>query len=373
MLPVLLRVRPDEWLAARTNEAGVPVVGVWFLLLAWGAYCGVAWWLSRRGRLGRTDEELAADEEAQRWTGLGGAAVLLSLPLWVGAVLPAAFAGVPVFGYGVMIFCGLVVGTVLGLRRFRQCGLPTGLAYDLAFWGFAAGIAGARLNYLVEFRQTVFASATGRPLPALEGLKRVVNLSDGGLVLLGGVLAATAAGVIVSRRWNVPFLRVADAVVPSLFVGMAFGRIGCLLYGCCYGDACSLPWAVHFPEGGVTHNELVARGFQDPAATRTFGLHPTQIYSSIDAAVLAFLTSTFFPRRPRDGAVLALAVLLYAPARSAIELLRADDRAFSTAGLTHAQKVTAILMLAGLGLAAYLLLAPRRETEWPVEGRGAAV
>ena len=181
-----------------------------------------------------------------------------------------------------------------------------------------------------------------------------MNLSDGGLVLLGGVIGAAAAFWWVCQKWKVPVLRVADAAIPSAFLGLAFGRIGCLLYGCCWGDQCELPWAVRFPAEGITWDALVARGFLDSDAPATYGLHPTQLYSSFNALVLFALTAAYFPRRPRDGAVLALALLLYPPARATLEVLRGDDLGFADTGLTLAQTNGAVLFVLGLALAGWL-------------------
>ena len=359
MLPVLLRIRPDEWLAARFAD-GVPVAGVWVLLVLWAVYCGVSVWLARKAdRLAVADGAEPPAEEKSQWTiAAVGAAGLLSLPLWIGAVLPADFAGVPIFGYGVMIFCGFAAGVWTGSRRVARAGLPAGITYDLAFWTFVCGIGGARLNYLVRFHDRVFAAPDGS-LGLAEAVKRAVNLADGGLILLGGVMGAAAAFAFVCRKWRVPVLRVADAAIPSCFLGLAFGRVGCLLYGCCWGDRCELPWAVHFPAGGVTFDALAARGFLDPDAPRTYGLHPTQLYSAFNALVLYALTAAYFPRRPRDGAVLCVALLLYPPARATLEVLRGDDLGFLKTGFTLAQTNGAALFLCGLALAGWLAFSPR--------------
>ncbi|MFH5806378.1 prolipoprotein diacylglyceryl transferase [Alienimonas sp. DA493] len=356
MLPILLRIRPDEWFAARLED-GVPVVGVWLPCLLWAVYAAISLRLARIADEARGDGE-ATEVAAQRWVGLGGLAALLSLPLWIGGVLPDGFAGVPVFGYGVMIFCGFVAGGWTGLRRARRAGLPDGLVYDLTFWAFAAGIGGARLNYLMRFHERVFAAPEGRSLSLAEAAFRAVNLTDGGLVLLGGVVGAAIAFIFVCHRWRVSPLLVADVAIPSAFLGLAFGRIGCLMYGCCWGDRCELPWAIHFPEGGVTYEALVGRGFLSPDAPRTYGLHPTQLYSSFNALVLAALTAAYFPRRPRNGAVLALALLTYPPARATLEALRGDDTGFLDTGLTHAQTVAIVLFGLGLLLTAWLTWGP---------------
>ncbi|MEM9702841.1 MAG: prolipoprotein diacylglyceryl transferase family protein, partial [Planctomycetota bacterium] len=333
MLPVLLRILPDEWLAARTAD-GVPVVGVWFLLLLWGFYGGVSAWLAHRADLARDDGQ-RSELIGQTYVAGIGAGLILSLPLWFDAALgllasfgmadPETFAGIPVFGYGALIFCGFVAGGWTGLRRLKRAGLPAGLGYDLTFWAFVAGVGGARLNYLIRFHESVFATAPGESLGLGGVLKRSANLTDGGLILLGGVIGAAIAFFFVCRMWKVDPLKAADVAIPSCFLGLAFGRIGCLMYGCCWGDRCELPWAIHFPAGGITYDSLVGRGFLSPDAPRTYGLHPTQLYSAFNALVLSALTALYCPRRPRDGAVLALALLIYPPARATLEALRGDD------------------------------------------------
>ena len=36
-------------------------------------------------------------------------------------------------------------------------------------------------------------------------------------------------------------------IAPGMVAGLAFGRLGCLLNGCCYGGETDVPWAVTFP------------------------------------------------------------------------------------------------------------------------------
>ena len=51
-----------------------------------------------------------------------------------------------------------------------------------------------------------------------------------------------------------------DVVMPSFFVGLAFGRLGCFLNGCCYGDVCSLPWAVQWHRPGPLGRRALRSG-----------------------------------------------------------------------------------------------------------------
>jgi phosphatidylglycerol:prolipoprotein diacylglycerol transferase len=82
-------------------------------------------------------------------------------------------------------------------------------------------------------------------LAALLGA--VVNVANGGLVVFGALLGGVMGLVAFRLKYRVPLLATADLMAPSLILGQAIGRIGCLLNGCCFGGPCELPWAVTFP------------------------------------------------------------------------------------------------------------------------------
>ena len=72
-----------------------------------------------------------------------------------------------------------------------------------------------------------------------------------------------------------------------------------------------LPWAITFRSGTLPFKVLVDRGFVDLDATATMLMHPTQIYSSMNGFILAFVTATYFYRRSHVGDVFALSLILY--------------------------------------------------------------
>ena len=355
MQQTLLRLHLDEWFTAGIAD-GVGSAGVWVPVLCWLAYTGWALWTSVRAEGG-----FGPDARTQAWVCGGGLLFLLSLPLWLGRVAPGlAENGVPVFGYGVCVFLGFAFGAVTTVRRARSIGLPSEYLWDLCLWLFVAGIGGARVNFLIKHRDEVFRDVDG----LREWFVAVVNISDGGLVLLGGVLACSGAFILFCRRRGLPVLPVADLILPGFFVGLMFGRVGCLLNGCCFGDACDLPWAIRFPEGSVPYRALTNAGFLAGTEPATFSMHPTQIYSSINAAVLAVLTAAYYHRRAADGSVLALSLLVYPVTRFALELLRGDELGYRTDGLTQAQMVGSLLFLCGVGLTGWLA--------WRAKGGGVA-
>ena len=163
--------------------------------------------------------------------------------------------GLPVRGYGVLLMLGVIFGAAVGLKRSESRGISKDAFFSLATWGVVSGIAGARLFYVIQHWDTLEGSSLS------EKLYASLQFTEGGLVVYGGVIAGLIATGFWAYRFKVSPLKVADAVTPAFFLGLAFGRIGCLLNGCCYGGLCdsSLP-SISFPAGSAVYNDQLLSG-----------------------------------------------------------------------------------------------------------------
>jgi phosphatidylglycerol:prolipoprotein diacylglycerol transferase len=151
-----------------------------------------------------------------------------------------------------------------------------------------------------------------------------------------------------------------DIVAPCITLGLAIGRIGCFLNGCCYGADTHLPWGVSFPyysnayidqfEGTTgTHlnhqppAELIGIGedgrphlmppssfAKDPAlvalasAEHSNPVHPTQLYSTFNSLLITALLLAYFTMPHAGGRVFALMLMLEGPTRFMLETLRVE-------------------------------------------------
>ena len=314
-------------------KSGWPEVGVvWVWMIVLGVYGLFDWW-KLRGSPSRPSLP-----KTVAWC-------LAGIP--VGLILQQVLPGksMPVFGYGFLVMVGFLVGVITAQRRLARISIDPEIAWDAGMWLLIGGVVGGRLFYLMQYRQQVFANAK----TIQDTLVATVNLTAGGLVLIGALLGGGLGFIAFckSRRLSMP--DVADAFTPSVFLGIGFGRIGCLLNGCCFGDRCELPWGLAFPHDSVPFKVLAERGFVATDALFTMPLHPTQIYSSLDGFLIALVTSILFAERRWKGEVFGWGCVIYSITRFLMEFLRGDEMGQLGTGLTISQLYS--LGIAGLGTA----------------------
>lgn len=226
------------------NEiAGMPVFGFGLLLAIWavGSLVLLAWLGWRQG--------FNADT-------LGYIPILLLIGAAIWLVLPrlAEAEGLPIRGYGVMLLLALLASTSLAVWRGRRRGIDPELIFSLAFWVFVPGIVGARLFYVIEYWPAFQRPTLGATLA------EIFKVTEGGLVVYGSLLGGFLGLVAFLRKYRLPMLATFDLLAPPVMLGLAIGRLGCMLNGCCYGGMCDLPWAVQFPAGSPAHVHQVQHG-----------------------------------------------------------------------------------------------------------------
>jgi phosphatidylglycerol:prolipoprotein diacylglycerol transferase len=233
--------------------------------------------------------------------------------------------------YGVLLFTGIALGIFLAARRGRRAGLDGGRIADLGAWVVLWGLAGAKILLVITDPSYLHS------LAGLWGMLRA------GGVFYGGLIGAVGAAIVLFRRYQLPFFLTADVLVPSVALGHFFGRLGCFSAGCCYGAACTNPWAVVFT------NPLARDISGTPLGVP---IHPTQLYeAAFNLANYAFL-AWLFRRRPPAGSVLGAYLVTYGTARFIIEFFRGDpDRAFVLGGtLSTSQAIALIAVPFGIAL-----------------------
>ncbi|GAC1342453.1 MAG: hypothetical protein NVSMB23_15160 [Myxococcales bacterium] len=275
---------------------------------------------------------------------------------------------VPLHTYGLLIATAFIVAMWLAGRTARRAGLDGDRVMDLCFWILVSSMVGSRVLFIAVNWPDYVRDPAG-----------IFAFWKGGLVFYGGFLGAVACSVWYMRKHRMAFFAYADALIPSVAIGHAIGRLGCFAAGCCWGGACdaTLPWAARFPPESLAYQSQVATHVIQSGALHTLAIHPTQLYESLGELAIFLALTVFRPRKRFSGELLALYLVLYAPLRATVEMLRGDEergRVFNFVGawargawwnLSTSELISALLFCAGVALLAVL---GRR----PSEGQGAA-
>lgn len=230
--------------------------------------------------------------------------------------------------YGLFVAGGFWLGAWTAARRGPRAGVTSETVWDLLWVLILAGIVGARALYVATYWDRDFRN---------QPLSEIFMVHHGGLVFHGGFLAATAAAFAWCAWRKVRAWDMADVLAPSLALGHAVGRIGCLLNGCCHGRACEWPWAIHYPG---SHE------------SRGAGVHPTQLYEFALCLALSGGLAWWFGRRRFAGQIFAGYLMAYGLIRAAVECFRGDypPGALYFQVITPAHWVSAGLAVFGLVL-----------------------
>lgn len=297
------------------------------------------------------------------------------------------FINLDVPAFGVMMMLGVVCGVWWASKRAERVKCDGELVVNLGLLILLSSIAGARLFYVIHYWEKFKGGS----------FFDMINVRNGGLEFYGGFISGLLAIFIYFRIRKLSLRLYFDILAPSVALGMAFGRLGCFLHGCCWGSACSpdLAWAVRFPYESPPFsrqwdNRLATLPadliyvFDDPgedyglaapsflahpdtplylrklAAThRSAPVHPSQIYASIGGFILAVLLHNYFFRRKRHGMVFAMLLVLYPMMRFFEEAIRGDNP-HDTLHLTVSQFISIALLVSGVVMMLVLRRMPAR-------------
>ncbi|MCA9537495.1 MAG: prolipoprotein diacylglyceryl transferase [Myxococcales bacterium] len=242
--------------------------------------------------------------------------------------------GYPIHLYAVMMALGFVIGIWLMVRHGERVGYDRDLSLDLCWWILVSGLVGSRIAFIVvNWEQYYYPCVDVDHFNALfpeaaitePDCTRLLRFWNGGLVFYGGVILTILTIIWFMRREKLPFLPMADVIIPSLALGQFFGRLGCLAAGCCWGRPTDAPWGIEFPARSMVYVQQLKEGIITAGAEHAHSVHPTQLYDSL-YGLLLFSFLIWIRRRKRwHGQVFVWWMFLYPMARATVELFRGDD------------------------------------------------
>ena len=223
------------------------------------------------------------------------------------------------FTYGLMMALGVLAGLIVVNLEATRYKWNHDAMTRLVVWVFLMGLLGSRVVYVM----------TRMNEPNVDLVEVAFNLRAG-FVYYGGLISSWLFLIWYVRRYKMPFWPVLDTFAYGICIGLAVGRIGCLLGGCCYGTPTDA-WY------GILMAKEQALGH----------LHPVQLYEFI---ILIIMFIPLWLRRSKkayEGEIVVWFVGLYAIARFILEYYRGDlIRGYLIEGVMTTSQFISLPMLA---------------------------
>jgi phosphatidylglycerol:prolipoprotein diacylglycerol transferase len=219
-----------------------------------------------------------------------------------------------------MIAIGILAAYQVLVTRAANRKLERSHISSITIWAVLGGFISAKLLYWITQGKNI-----------LKHPEIIWNLSSG-FVVYGGILGGIFTGYIYCKKKGLNFLQQLDLFVPSIALAQGFGRIGCLLAGCCYGEETHGWFGIIFHE-----SELAPNGIK---------LIPTQILESVFSFALFFVLIILAKKQRSNGFIASLYLLLYSLGRFIIEFYRGDIIRGSIGILSTSQFISLLVFVA---------------------------
>ena len=186
--------------------------------------------------------------------------------------------------------------------------------------------------------------------------------SNTGATFYGGLIGGTALFIVIyfiagrflfKDKYHYAHLRTASDIAPAcITVAHGFGRLGCLMAGCCYGAKCDAWYGI----------EMVHLGYK---------VVPVQLFEALYLFALSAIFLISFKKGKKY--LMPAYMMAYAVWRFFAELMRNDYRGATIVDfLTPSQFVSVLLLAGGLILLAIELYVDTRKAKTAVAGGGDA-
>jgi prolipoprotein diacylglyceryl transferase len=257
---------------------------------------------------------------------------------WVSGVFPGFIPSPPhngfylgplfIHAYGIAYVFAVAAAILVARRRWAKAGGDPDLVYEIAMWGFPAGLLGGRIYFLITTPSQIPPHWWG-PFAIWEG----------GLGIWGGILGGVLAGLwrLNKHLSREDVRRFMDAAAPGLLCAQAIGRIGNYFNQELFGKPSTLPWALK-----------ISPAHRPPGFAQYATFQPSFLYEMIwNLLLAAFLVWLGNHRRIRPPGLLALYVAGYSGYRMFEETIRIDYSVY-VLGMRLNFWIATVIMLIGL-------------------------
>ena len=266
----------------------------------------------------------------------------------LGIYLDHVGKSISVFGfeiayYGIIIGLAILIGFLIATSEAKRTRQNPEDYLDMGIIGVIAGIAGARIFYVV-FSWDMYK----------DNLLDIFNLREGGLAIYGGVIAAVIAVFIMARVKHLSPFQILDTVAMAILNGQMLGRWGNFFNREAFGEYTDSLFAMRLPlyavrSGDVT--ELMREHMERIDGVSYIQVHPTFLYESLWCCALLIILVLYWKHKKYEGELFLMYIFGYGLGRVWIEGLRTDQLLIPGIGLPVSQVIAGcVVIFAGAAL-----------------------
>ncbi len=246
--------------------------------------------------------------------------------------------GIQVYWYALLILTGIIVATVLSIYEGKKLGIETNTIFDIILYGVPISIVGTRLYYVLF------------NLSEYDSLIDVINITEGGLAIHGGIISAFIFGYVFAKIKKLSLPLLVDLAAPAFLIAQAIGRWGNFMNQEAHGP--KVPGETIAEQTAYLKSRLIPDFIIEQMNIGGVIYHPTFLYESI-WNIIGFIVLLILRRTKMlfIGDLALIYVIWYSLGRFFIEALRTDS--LMLGNIKVAQLISVLGILLGIIIIAF--------------------
>ncbi len=232
--------------------------------------------------------------------------------------------------YGIFVVLGILTASAFVIANCRRKKLLWENALIIGVSGIGLGFFGAKITYMT----ITYTSAELISIILSGNISLILN---GGFVFYGGLVFGIFGVVLGARIANTKISYYENILIQAIPIAHAFGRVGCLCAGCCYGKPTSFAFSVIY---------------KNPLSDAPIGIPtiPIQFYEAIVNILIFSLLLILNKKIGNKKSLLPYYLMMYSASRFFLEFFRYDYVRGIVLGFSTSQIISMILFLSAMVL-----------------------
>jgi len=265
----------------------------------------------------------------------------------LGLTIEHLIEGFHIFGLhislsGMLLALAMFLGLFVTERLAKKTEQNTEQYLDLAIRIVLAGVAGARIGYVITHWQLF-----------INDQANVLNISDGGMSFNGAVIAGIIVSFLYCKQKKLSWLQVCDTALPGVVLGQVLASVGGFFDRSSLGTYSEGKFAMQVAMQDVDSKAMrMGRNSMEMVKGNFLQVHPVSLYEAGFLLVMLVLLLVLWKKRKLNGIILSIYLIVYGGINFALEFIRLDSQKLMGTMISVEHIVAVLLILTGGGILA---------------------